>query len=146
MREQASAHMRSSAPAQADSARDQHVLEVLARTPAGPAIYVTTQTFFEPKACAFQDLRVELAAVVDDDHDRAASSQDGRRIEQHLYDPLGVGGQGGAGISGGSCTDLELAAIVETEQLVRVAMLLVVVDQARVRRRGEHTVVTAGQF
>ncbi len=33
--------------------------------------------------------------------------------------------------------DLPLAPVVELEQLVRVAVLLVVVDQARIRRRGE---------
>ncbi len=42
--------------------------------------------------------------------------------------------------------DLELAPIVEPEQFVRVAVLLVVVDQTGIRRRGQHAVVTARQL
>ena len=40
---------------------------------------------------------------------------------------------------------LQLAAVVEPEQLVRVAVLLVVVDEAWVRRRRDHAVERPGQ-
>src|SRR5260221_1483791 len=36
--------------------------------------------------------------------------------------------------------DLSLAPVVEAEELVRVAVLLVIVDEPRIRRRSEHRV------
>jgi len=79
---------------------------------------VATQTLLEPKPCTFQDLRVELAAVVHNDHDRGAPPEDGLRVEQHLHDPLGVSGQSCAGVAGGSRTDLELAAAENVKRVV----------------------------
>src|SRR6476661_198475 len=128
-----------------DSARDQHVFEVLACASSGATVHMATQTLFETEAGPFEDLRIELAPIVDDDHDRGASPQDGPGVQQHLDDPVRVSSQGSTRVAGGGCADLELASIVQPEQFVRVAMLLVVVDQARVRRGGEHAVVAAGQ-
>ena len=45
-----------------------------------------------------------------------------------------------------SRAELPLAPVVEPEQLVGVAVLLVVVDQARIRRRGDDAVVRPAQL
>ena len=78
------------------------------------------------------DVVVERAAVVDDDRDRGVAAQVAAGVGQHLGDAVAVGGDGaGAGALGGGA-QLELAAVVQAEQLVGVAVLLVVIDQARV--------------
>jgi hypothetical protein len=53
-----------------DGARDEDVLEVLARPPAGAPVDVAAVTRLESKAGAREDVRVEVAPVVDDDQHR----------------------------------------------------------------------------
>src|SRR6478735_6009087 len=42
-----------------DSARDQHVFEVLACASSGATVHMATQTLFETEAGPFEDLRIE---------------------------------------------------------------------------------------
>ena len=52
----------------------QHVFEELTGAAAGATIHVPAQTFFETEAGALEDLREQIAAVVDhDDHRRPAT-------------------------------------------------------------------------
>lgn len=55
--------------------RDEDRLEVLARAAAGAAVDVALEPLLEAQAGAVEDLRVEVAAVVDDDADRRARLQ-----------------------------------------------------------------------
>ena len=48
-------------------ARDEHVLEELARAAARAPVHVPAEALVEPQAGALEDLRVEVAPVVDDD-------------------------------------------------------------------------------
>jgi hypothetical protein len=50
-------------------ARNEDVLEVLARAPAGAAVDVPTEALLELEAGAREDLRIEVAPVVDHDED-----------------------------------------------------------------------------
>src|SRR6478735_8480655 len=113
--------LRSDRTAALRSPGDQNVFEVLARPPAGAAVDVAAEPFLELKTGSREDLRIQVAAVVDDDEDRGSLPELHRRPR-------------------GRRADLPLAPVVEREQLVRMAVLLVVVDQPRIRRRGEDPV------
>ena len=80
---------------------------------------------------------IELAPVVDDDADGRAAAQRRLRPRQHGRDPRDVLLDRRLARSARGGAELALAPVVEPEQLVGVAMLLVVVDQARIRRRGD---------
>src|SRR5207237_490356 len=75
-----------------------------------------------------------------DDHHRRAPPEAPPDASQHVDDPVAVAGDRGLRGAGGAGADFELAAVLEPEQLVRVAMLLAVVDQAGIRRRGDDAV------
>ena len=51
--------------------RDQHRLVILARSTARSAIDVSLESVDEPKTAPLQDLRVEIATIVDDDDHRS---------------------------------------------------------------------------
>ena len=53
-------------------ARDEDVLEVLARPPAGPPVDVACVPPFEAKSRPLEDLRVQIAAVIDHDAEGSA--------------------------------------------------------------------------
>jgi len=53
--------------------RDQDLFEELARAPARAPIYVAAQSLLESEVRALEDLAVELATVVHDDHDGRAA-------------------------------------------------------------------------
>ena len=116
---------------------DQHVLEELACPPAGTAVHVASIALFEPQSGPLQDRRVELAPVVDHDHDRRSRLQSPPHVRKHGGDPVAIGRER---LAARALAELELAELLQSEQLVGVAMLLVIVDQARVGRRGEHPV------
>ena len=61
-------------------------------------------------------------------------------MREHGCDPLGVGGKGGRASSAGRGAELDVPQVFEPEELIGVAVLLVVVDQARVWRRGDDPV------
>src|SRR2546425_3593161 len=116
-------------------ARDQDVFEELAGPPAGAPVDVPAQALLEAQARPVEDLRVEVAAVADDDHDRRAGTERLARTREYRRDPFAVRLDRGAVRPTCRGADLELAQVIETEQLVRRAVLLVVVDQAWVGRR-----------
>ena len=74
----------------AGGARDQHVLEVLAGAAAGAAVHVPAQPRLEPQPGPVEDLRVEVAAVVDDDEHRRARPQRRRGVRERGRDPGAV--------------------------------------------------------
>src|SRR5438105_6488688 len=61
-------------PSSSGDARDEHVFEVLARTPSGAAVHMTAQALVEAQPRTGEDLGIEVAPVVDDDeHGRTGS-------------------------------------------------------------------------
>jgi hypothetical protein len=106
---------------------------------------VAAQAVLEPQTGALENLRVQVAPVVDDDEHRRAGSQLGTRVRKRADHAVDVGGWGGTTSPARRRAELELSHVVEAEQLVRVAVLLVVVDQARIRRRGEDAVEAAAE-
>src|SRR4051812_32408418 len=106
--------------------RDEHVLEVLPGPAPRTPVHVPPVPPLEHEPRALEDRRVELAAVVHDDADGRAAAQRPARVLQHGDDPVRISGQGGAVRPARGGADLELAPVVEPEQLVGVAMLLVV--------------------
>jgi hypothetical protein len=54
---------------------DEHVFKEFSRAPTGAAVDVTPQAFFEAKPRPLEDLRVELAPVVDHDQHRCSGAQ-----------------------------------------------------------------------
>src|SRR6476620_8103394 len=120
---------------------DQNVFEVLARPPAGAAVDVAAEPFLELKTGSREDLRIPVAAVVDDDEDRGSLPELRRRPREYRGDAVAVRLQRRQRRPRGRRADLPLAPVVEREQLVRIAVLLVVVDQPRIRRRDRKSVV-----
>ena len=86
----------------------------------------------EPQPGGAEDPVVEPAAVVDDDHDPPAGREGAPGAVEDLGDRLAVAGD--------AAPDLVLVPALEAEQLEGVDVLLVVVDQARVGRRGDDEV------
>ena len=88
------------------------------------------QPLVEPSPARVEDVRVEIAAVVDDD--RAAArpgASAAAAFASTAAIAVDVGRERRPARPGRGRADLELAPVVEAEQLVRVAVLLVVVDQ-----------------
>ena len=128
-------------------ARDEHVLVVLAGAPAGAAVHVPAQPLVELEPGALEDLRVEVAAVVDDDEHAARRARARRRRSRAPRAmPSRYASSAARDVPALGGAELELAPVVEAEQLVRVPVLLVVVDQARVRRRGERRRRTSSAY
>src|SRR5215207_7468186 len=125
----------------ADLPADEDRLVVLTGAAAGAPVDVALEPLVEPKPRSRQDLRVEPPAVVDDDAQTCTGSERPLRAPEHRSDPGDVFLDRGLARPAGGGSELTLAAIVETEQLVRVPVLLVVVDQAGVRRRGDDAVI-----
>src|SRR5439155_24472601 len=71
-------------------AGDDHVLEELAGPATGPPVDVPPVARLDLQACPFEDLRVELAAVVDHDHDPRPTPQRPARIREDGRDPVDV--------------------------------------------------------
>ena len=65
-------------------ARDQHVLEELAGAPAGAAVHVAPEPRLQPQPGALEDLREEVAPVVDDDQHGRAAAQRPPRVREHV--------------------------------------------------------------
>src|SRR5262249_35036215 len=118
--------------------RDEHVLVVLARPATRAAVHGPAPPLPEPQPSPPQAPRIEVAPVVDDnEHGRFRPQRCGGALE-YLGDPRAIRLEGRERRSRLGRADLPLAPVVEAEELVRVAVLLVVVDQARIRRRREH--------
>src|SRR5947208_14469916 len=102
-----------------DSGRcDEDVLEELPRPATGAAVHVAARALIEPQARTGEDLRIEVAAVVDDDQHRSTRSHRVARPLEHGDDPVAIGVDRGAAGALGSRAELELAQVVEPKQLV----------------------------
>ena len=87
-----------------------------------------------------KDRRVQTPRVVHDDHDRRVPPKLTRRIREHRCHVGNVTGRRALARPGGSCSDLFVTTVAEAQKLIRVTVLLVVVDEARVRRRRDDSV------
>ena len=81
-----------------------------------------------------EHLAVEAAPVVDDDADGCAVAEHATRVAEHGRNTVDVRLDRLATRAERGPAQLPVTALVETEQLVRVTVLTVVVDQARVGR------------
>ena len=88
------------------------------------------EALLENDAGTLEDLRIEVVGVVHDDHDGRTASQEPARIHHRPGNRVDVGSLRGLGSAAHRWADLVGAPILEAEQLVGVAVLLVVVDQA----------------
>ncbi len=134
---------RSRSPYASLTGRDerQHGLEVLARSPAGSPVDMALEAVDEPEPASPEDLGVQVATIVDDDASRARRARATLRRRRSTREmPATYSSIARPARATRGRTELALAAVVEPEQLVRVAMLLVVVDQPRVRRRRDDRV------
>ena len=87
-----------------------------------------------------EDAWVEMSRVVDDDHDRRFRLELSSRIREHRRHVPHVGGYGSASGAPRGRSDLVNAPVLEVQELVGVPVLLVVVDEAGVRRRRDDAV------
>src|SRR4051794_15488826 len=74
-------------------AADQDVLEELAGAAARAAVHMARQALLELEARRLEQLRVEPARVVDDDHDGRARLELPGRVREHLDHALDVRAQ-----------------------------------------------------
>jgi hypothetical protein len=101
---------------------------------------VAAQALAEVEAGTVQDFGVELATVGDDDADGRAGLEVRAGVGEHGGDPLDVVRERPFRRPS---AELQRAEVGQPEQLVRVPVLLVVVDQAGIRRRGDDAVEAA---
>src|SRR6266436_10073924 len=104
-------------------AHDKHIFEVLAGATAGTPVDVTPQTLVETQPRAFEDRRIEVAAVVHDDRERCIVHESLGGLSQRASDSCRVRVDRRTRRSRLCGAELELAGVVEAEQLVRVAVL-----------------------
>src|SRR5262249_53124646 len=124
---------------------DEYGLEVLARPASRAPVHVTLETVLETQTGSAQDLRVEVAPVVDDDADGRPQVQRRSHVAKDGGDPIDVLGDRTPARAAGRATELSVSTLVQPEQLVRVPVLLVIVDQPRVGRRRDDAVVRTAQ-
>src|SRR3954452_24983275 len=127
-------------------ATDQYVLEELARPPSGPSIDVTRDPILELEAGIFEDARVQRLRVVHDDQHRRVRLQLPPRVLEYGAHRSDVVLHRGSRPPRRGGADLLVAPIGEAEQLVRIPVLLVVVDQSGIRRRCDHAVRSSRQL
>ena len=116
---------------------DEHRLEVLPRTTPRPPVHMALEPILQAKLGAAQDLGEQVAPVVDDDAHRGAGRQVLAGVREDVGHPLDVRPDRLPADAPGGTAELGLAPLVEPEQLVGVAVLLVVVDQPRIGRGGD---------
>src|SRR6266536_774283 len=117
----------------ADSGTDEYVLVKLARAAAGAPVDVARQTLLKGQRRPIEDLRIEILRVVHHDDHRCPSGKLPTSVGERRDHVLDVVADGGLRLTTRGRADLLLTAIFESEQLVGVTMLLVIVDQSRVR-------------
>src|SRR6266568_2481528 len=115
-------------------AAEQDVLEELARSSSCAAVDVSGYAFFQDEPGALQDGGVEILRVVHDDQHPGIAWELRDGVAEHFAHRVGIGIERGTASSRGCGSDLFVASVDQAEQFVGVAMLLVVVDQAGVRR------------
>jgi hypothetical protein len=94
---------------------DEHVLEVLARTSACTSVDVTLVALFLPKSGAREDFRVQVAAIVHDDHYPPTGLQHLTTPREDTDDPVAIGRKRHLRRPSRGGADLALAQVVETE-------------------------------
>ena len=120
-------------------------LEVLPRTAPRAAVHVALEPIFQVEPRAAQDVGEQVTPVVDDDAHRGARRQVAARVREDVGHSLDVCPDRIAADAPGGTAELGLAPLVEAKQLIGVAVLLVVVDQTRIRRRGDDGVERAAE-
>jgi hypothetical protein len=93
---------------------------------------VAEEPVFEPEPGRGENPVVEAAPVVDHNHDLSPGAQRAARVCQNGGDIVAV--------SLHAAADLLAVAPFEAEELIGVRVLLVVVDETRIGRRGQHEV------
>src|SRR6478736_6613596 len=100
--------------------RDEHVLEVLARSTARATVHVTLVAMLELEPRAIEELGVQAAPVVDDDYDATVRRQCTRAGDEHAHDAVDVVIDRRARRATRGGADLCVAPVGEPEQLVGV--------------------------
>src|ERR671919_1216374 len=118
--------------------RDQDLFEVLALAAPRSAVHVAQVAVLEAQAGGRQDAVVEVAAVVDNDHDPAAAAK--------RCTGAGEDGRDAFAVARHATADLRVVPPREAEELEGVGVLLVVVDQPRVGRRRDDQVDGTGRI
>src|SRR5687767_9765109 len=86
---------------------------------------------------AVEDFRVKDLRVIHDDDDRCAPRKLGAGVLEDADHCVDIAPDGDLRLSLGGRANLIHASILEPEELVRVSVLLVVVDETRVGRGGD---------
>jgi hypothetical protein len=124
---------------------NENALEEFAGTAACPTVHVSRDLVFERKPGVRKDLWVEIPRIVDDDHDWRVSAELFRSVREDRRHVSDVRGYGAPASPMHSCTDLVITTIAELQKLVRVAMLLVIIDQPRIGRGSDDSIVWSGK-
>ena len=88
----------------------------------------------QTKTASSEDLRVQLAPVVHDDDHRGVRLQRLSAPAQHVRHALDIRAKGSSARPASRRAELAFPSVIETEERVRVAVLLVVVDETWIRR------------
>src|SRR5688572_28831125 len=123
-----------------DGPTDEDRLEVLARSSPRSAVDVPLEPLIEAKPCTVQNFRIQPTPIVYNDADGGVWCKAPARVGENACDTVHVRADGLAADAVGRPAELVPSPLVHAEQLVRIAMLLVVVDQPRVRRRRDEGV------
>src|SRR6185436_20691204 len=99
-------------------AADEDRLEVLARTAPRAAVDVPLEAVVQVQTGAPQDVRIQVAAVVDDDAHRGAGRQPLSRVREHGGDALDVRLDRLPADTPRRPPELALPTLVQAEQLV----------------------------
>src|SRR4029450_10657594 len=116
---------------------NEHVFIEFAGPTPGSAVDMPSEALLQTEACSLEDLRIEVPAVVDDDQDRSPRTERLFPPGQDRSDAGDVRGERGCPGALLRRAELEAPKILEIEQLVRVAVLLVVAAPPRIGRRGD---------
>src|SRR5712691_9424135 len=116
------------------SAAEQNVLEKLARSPPCSSIDVSGDSFFKKEARVLENCGVKTLRIIHDDEHPSIARELRSGVVKHLAHCVNIGVQRSPAPSDRCCSNLFIASVDQAKQLVGVAMLLVVVDQARVGR------------
>src|SRR4051794_12530039 len=100
---------------------------------------------FKREPCPRKYLRVQIPRVVDDDDDRCVLPKLTRCVGKRRSHVGNVRVDRTPARATARCSDLILSPITQAEKLIRVTMLIVVVDEPRVRRRRDYPVRSPGE-
>src|SRR6266508_4927542 len=103
------------------------VFEKLSRAPSSSAVDVPPLALFKDEARFFEDPRVETPTVIDDDHDRRSRLHESGGVSKGRRDPVDITIKRASTHAPIGWADFQFAEIWKIQQLVCVAMLLVVI-------------------